>query len=400
MALSKHLKQSFSVKYNYDVYFTKGLFELDNPIFNSVVRSDTGMVSKVLVIIDEQIAKNIPDLCGKIAAYIKAHSDTMVMCEEPLRLPGGEAVKNDPHLITKIYEHINVDKVDRHNYIVSIGGGAFQDAVGFAAATAHRGIRLIRVPTTVLSQDDSGVGVKNGINYFGKKNYVGTFAPPYAVLNDFNFLQSLEYRDWLSGLAEAIKVSLIKDAKFFNYIKDNAPSIKEQKDSEVMHNIITRSAELHMIHIATQGDPFELGSSRPLDFGHWSAHKLEQSTNHRLRHGEAVAIGVCLDATYSYLTGLLPEKDWKDILDTFENLGFQLYVPELSQKMEDPEHPDSIFKGLSEFREHLGGELTIMMLKKTGVGMEIHKVDFAIFRKAIEMVKKRFAKEDIAEHQL
>lgn len=399
MSATKHLKQNFVVNYNYDVYFTNGLFELDNPVFSDVVKKETDVPSKVLVIIDERIAASRKGLCDKIIAYAKAHNDTMELCEKPLCMPGGEGIKNDPHLIDVIYDHINKDGVDRHNYIVAIGGGAFLDAVGYAAATAHRGIRLIRVPTTVLSQDDSGVGVKNGINYFGKKNYIGTFAPPYAVLNDFGFLESLEYRDWVSGFAEAVKVSLIKDATLFNYIKENAGKIKYQKDSgisETMQNIICRSAELHMIHIATQGDPFELGSSRPLDFGHWAAHKLEQLTNHRLRHGEAVAIGVCLDTTYSYLTGLLSEKDWNEIVTTMESLGFNLYVPELSQKMDDPNHQDSIFKGLVEFREHLGGELTIMMLKKIGVGMEIHSVDFEIFRKAINMLKERFGQKESA----
>ena len=93
--------------------------------------------------------------------------------------------------------------------MVAIGGGAVLDAVGYAAATAHRGVRLIRVPTTVLSQDDSAVGVKNGINAFGKKNFVGSFAPPHAVLNDFDLLRTLQDRDWRAGISEAVKVALL-----------------------------------------------------------------------------------------------------------------------------------------------------------------------------------------------
>lgn len=382
------LKQSFNVNYNYDVHFTNGLFEIDNLILVNVVKNSEGNIRpKMLIVIDERIAQAQKNLCKKIMAYAKAHKDVFELCEEPLQMPGGEAIKNDPALIDVIYQHINDDGIDRHSYIVAIGGGAFLDAVGYAAATAHRGIRLIRVPTTVLAQDDSGVGVKNGINYFGKKNYIGTFAPPYAVLNDFSFLETLEYRDRLSGLAEAAKVALIKDANLFNYISENATKLRQEQHTEALQEIVCRSAELHLLHIGTQGDPFELGSSRPLDFGHWSAHKLEQSTNHRLRHGEAVAIGVCLDSTYSYLTGLLSEEDWRKILDTFDNLGFTIYVPELSQKMDDPEHVDSIFKGLVEFREHLGGELTIMMLKKIGQGMEIHAVDFERYKEAINIMK-------------
>jgi 3-dehydroquinate synthase len=382
------LKQSFTVNYNYDVYFTKGLFNIDNPIFQSVIKKQAGGPAKFIVIMDERIELSNPTLTQDIINYANAHKSVLTLCDKPMKVPGGEAIKNDPGLIDLMYQKVNNTGICRHSYIVAIGGGALLDAVGFAAATAHRGIRLIRVPTTVLSQDDSSVGVKNGINYFGKKNYIGTFAPPFAVLNDINFLMSLERRDWLSGLAEAVKVSLIKDASFFNYIYTHADQLREEKDMDIMQEIICGSAALHLKHIGTSGDPFELGSSRPLDFGHWAAHKLEQSTHHRLRHGESVAIGVALDSTYSYLTGLLPEADWRKIIETLEKLDLAYYVPELLDQIDNPEHPDSIFKGLTEFREHLGGQLTIMMLEKIGKGIEIHTVDFNMYREAVQILSK------------
>src|SRR5579883_3019905 len=262
------IKQSFAVNYNYDVYFTQGLFEPTNDTLLKVIHRQAGGPAKIFVVMDERLAEKQPMLCKKIAAYAKAHKDVMTLCEKPFCVPGGELIKNDFEILKKIYQHINDDGICRHSYIIAMGGGALLDAVGFAAATAHRGIRLIRVPTTVLSQDDSGVGVKNGVNYFGKKNYIGTFAPPYAVLNDFNFIRTLDFRDWLSGIGEALKVSLIKDADLFHYIRTNAAKLIKEKNEEIMQEIICRSAELHLLHIGTQGDPFELGSSRPLDFGH------------------------------------------------------------------------------------------------------------------------------------
>ena len=96
-----------------------------------------------------------------------------------------------------------------------------------------------------------------------------------------------------------------------------------------MEQLVRRSAALHLAHIADGGDPFELGSSRPLDFGHWAAHKLEQLTSHRLRHGEAVAIGIALDSTYAHLSGLLAEPDWRRIIDVLERSGLPIYAPEL-----------------------------------------------------------------------
>ena len=238
-----------------------------------------------------------------------------------------------------------------------------------------------------MAQNDSGVGVKNGINAFGKKNFLGTFAPPYAVLNDFDFLSTLSDRDWRSGIAEAVKVALIKDRDFLEFISNNAQKLA-QRDAEAMEYLIYRCCQLHLDHIANYGDPFEMGSSRPLDFGHWAAHKLEHLTNYRLRHGEAVAIGMALDCTYSYLTGLLSKTDWEQVMTTLKQLGFELYDPELAINLAETESSDSIFCGLVEFREHLGGELAIMLLKELGTGVEVNQVNIPIYRQAILMLQE------------
>lgn len=251
------------------------------------------------------------------------------------------------------------------------------DMVGFAAAIAHRGIRHIRIPTTVLSQNDSGVGVKNGINAYGKKNFLGTFSPPAAVINDLAFLETLDDRDWRSGISEAIKVALIKDKGFFQWIVENAPALAE-RDMDAMSYLIVRCAEMHMEHIAGK-DPFETGSSRPLDFGHWAAHKLEHLTDYRVRHGEAVAIGIALDSTYSYLKGLLTADELERIIQVIRDLGFELYVPELSGEV--------LLQGLQEFREHLGGRLTIMLLEKIGRGVEVHAMDTELIQEAAARLK-------------
>jgi 3-dehydroquinate synthase len=256
--------------------------------------------------------------------------------------------------------------------VLAVGGGALLDMVGYAAATAHRGVRLVRVPTTVLSQNDSGIGVKNSVNAFGKKNFLGTFAPPFAVFNDFTFLTTLSDRDWRAGISEAIKVALLKDAAFFAFLEEHATALVE-RDMTAMQWLVYRCAELHLEHIATSGDPFELGSSRPLDFGHWAAHKLEQLSNYELRHGEAVGIGLALDATYAHLVGLLPKADWQRILDLILASGLPLYAHELDMSALDGNR--AILAGMEEFREHLGGRLTIMLLEGIGRGIEVHEMD-------------------------
>ncbi len=260
------------------------------------------------------------------------------------------------------------------------------DAAGYAAATAHRGVRLIRVPTTVLAQDDSAVGVKNGINAFGKKNFIGSFSPPHAVLNDFELLLTLADRDWRAGISEAVKVALLKDAAYFAWIEHHARDLRE-RSIDAMARLVHRSAELHLNHIATSGDPFELGSSRPLDFGHWAAHKLEQLSHHELRHGEAVAVGIALDSTYSYLSGSLSHADWRRIIEVFEAVGLPIWHADMATPGSGGR--PAVLAGLEEFREHLGGKLTVMLLERIGSGFEVHELDEAVLLEASDLLRRR-----------
>lgn len=380
------LHQNVQVTFHYDVYFTNGLFELENPLLAQVASAEAKTSPKTTIaVVDSGLLKHHPKLPQQLAAYTKHYGEFLRLYTEPLIIPGGEIAKNEPSLIKQIHCMIEQAGLCRHSYILGIGGGAVLDLVGYAAATAHRGIRLLRVPTTVLSQNDSDVGVKNSVNAFGKKNFLGTFAPPYAVLNDFDFLPTLDDRDWRSGIAEAVKVALIKDADFFEFIRTNTEALV-RRDMNTMQQLIYRCAQLHLEHIANNGDPFEIGSSRPLDFGHWAAHKLEQLADYSLRHGEAVAIGIALDSTYSYLAGLLSLFDCQHILNTLTALGFNLYVPELIEASHQQEHPRCLFRGITEFQEHLGGELTLMLLQEIGQGVEVHSVNLSLYAQAITML--------------
>ena len=146
-----------------------------------------------------------------------------------------------------------------------------------------------------------------------------------------------------------------------------------------MSYLIYKCAEIHMNHITNGGDPFENGSSRPLDFGHWSAHKLEHLTNYKLRHGEAVAIGMALDVTYSNMIGLLNQKDLTRILNVLEAIGFQIKIP-----IQTNVQIDNLLGGIQEFREHLGGKLTITLIKNIGTKIDVNKIDLKIMRNAIK----------------
>jgi len=260
------------------------------------------------------------------------------------------------------------------------------DMVGYAAAVAHRGLRVVRVPTTVLSQNDSGVGVKNGVNAFGKKNFVGTFAAPFAVLDDARFLETLPARERIAGMAEAVKVACIRDAGFFAWLSDNAAALLAF-DRPRVEEMIRRCAILHLEHIRTSGDPFELGTARPLDFGHWAAHKLEALTDFELRHGEAVAIGIALDTRYSAEVGMLDPALVEPVIGLLAGLGLPLYSDAL--ELVDAAGRPLVLKGLAEFREHLGGELCVTLLEGIGRGREVHDLSERVILSSLSWLRAR-----------
>jgi 3-dehydroquinate synthase len=387
----EYLQQSFSVKFEYKVFFTTGLFDAANTVLTNFLKADaaSGSVKKILFVIDQDVMKANPQLADNIRQYFVAHKSAQLIPELVL-MPGGEIVKNDEAYFHKLLDTVNQYGIDRHSYVAAIGGGSLLDMVGYAVAIAHRGIKHIRIPTTVLSQNDSGVGVKNSINYFGKKNFLGTFTPPVAVFNDNQFLLTLSDRDWRSGISEAIKVALIKDPVFFEWLENNAAALTA-RDMDAMKYLIKRCAELHLNHIASL-DPFEKGSSRPLDFGHWSAHKLEQLTNFRVLHGEAVAMGIALDTVYSNLSGRLSDTDTHRAINLIKKMGLEITHPLLEVSGDD----SPILVGLQEFREHLGGQLTIMLLNRIGEGVEVHEIDTNILKRAGEALRNDYSVLDPA----
>lgn len=363
------IKQKFSVSYQYDVHFTSGLFTPENSLLRDFFAARLeGVTPKLLVVVDEGVVTHHPALLERVRDYFDS-GVAVQLINDSFVVPGGEAIKNQWEYVDRIIESVDRYGIDRHSYIMAIGGGAVLDAVGYAATVAHRGIRHLRVPTTVLSQNDSGMGVKNGINYRGKKNFIGTFSPPVAVFNDNLFLLTLDDRAWVAGMSEAVKVALIKDAVFFDWIESHAAHLR-RRDSEAMDYLIFRCAELHLQHIAG-ADPFEFGSSRPLDFGHWSAHKLEQLSGFEVLHGEAVAIGIALDTVYAAIVDMLSPHEAQRVLSVLRELGLPIFHPLLADAGEV--HP--LLAGLEEFREHLGGRLTVMLLKAIGRGVEVHTLN-------------------------
>lgn len=373
----------FEVSWKYKSWYERGLFtNADHALWFKVFEEIPNAEERKILILVERFSmpvfEKIQAGCKEI--FNKAGRPNLV--SPPLLLEGGENSKNGFDWVNQVQKAINEFGIDRHSFVMAIGGGAFLDYCGFASAIAHRGIKFIRVPTTVLSMNDSGVGVKNAVNQFGKKNFTGTFMPPFAVLNDFDLLETLDRRNLLAGQAEAIKVGLIRDRFFFRWLEQNAQALIAG-DKAALEKSIIDSARLHLNHITQGGDPFEFGSARPLDFGHWLAHKLEALHNFQILHGEAVAVGILVDSAYSFLMKWLPEPEFIRIKNLLQILGFSMHW---LKELKDQEKLPLIFNGLEEFREHLGGKLTLTMLNGIGEGFEIHYIERQQMEKAIEMV--------------
>jgi 3-dehydroquinate synthase len=385
MNATKTVRQQITVGWDFPVVFTHDVFGPGNPVLaDTLNRLGENRHHRAIVFIDAFVAQTHPSLAAKVTAYFGSHADRMELIAGPQVVPGGEAVKNDLALVEGFMRLMLGRHLDRQSFVIIVGGGAVMDAVGLAAALVHRGVRQVRVPTTVLGQNDAGVGVKNGVNFGGGKNAIGTFAPPFAVLNDFDFLLTLPDRDWLCGVAEAFKVSIIRDRAFFDELLANA-ALYPARDFAAMQALVTRCAEIHLDHIRSNGDPFEYGRARPLDFGHWSAHKLELMSGFRISHGEAVATGVLLDSIYAQKMGWLTSAELTLIREGFLGSGFRLWFEELERR--DHAGLREVFGGLRDFQEHLGGELTVTFPRGLGARHEVHEIDLAIMEQAIQELR-------------
>jgi len=384
---------TISLNIKHRIRFTRGAFAFDNDMLSELL--DNNGHTKVLVFLEKAVKEVFPDLPRQIEQYFERVEG--ITCKGVRVLVGAEECKRNEDVLRAGWDAIEEEKIDRHSYVFAIGGGAFLDVIGFAAATAHRGCRLVRFPTTTLSQDDSGVGVKNGINAYGKKNWIGAFAVPYAVVNDFDFLHTQTEHIRRAGLVEAVKVALVRDDAFFCWLEDNAQLLAKLRP-HALEEAVERSAILHAEHIALGGDPFETGSSRPLDYGHWAAHKMEQLTDFELSHADAVGVGVALDTVYSWKTGRLTEVQARRVLRLLNTLKLPLWHEAF--EMRDSKNRRRVFDGIEEFREHLGGELTVMMLKDLGAGEDVHELDTALLEKCMNWLRDYVSNSSEAEFEI
>lgn len=282
--------------YSYPIILGNGCLTQLNELIGRV-----GKVSKILIISDEEVAKLYAD---KFLQYLSLNHSTHL-----ITFPSGEKNKSAENK-AKIEEQMFQLQCDRHTLCVALGGGVVGDLVGFTAATYMRGIRVIQVPTTLLSMLDSSVGGKTAINTSYGKNIIGAFWQPSAVLMDIDFLQSLPQEQIINGLVEAIKIFLTFDKVYVEKCTNNIENIISLKH-DVLIDIINRAVSLKAYVVEV--DEKEQNLRMSLNFGHTVGHALEKITNFAVLHGYAVGYGILVEAKIAELLGLINQEDYQVI---------------------------------------------------------------------------------------
>ena len=230
--------------------------------------------------------------------------------------------------IRGLYEHLIQNSFDRKDLLIALGGGVTGDMCGFAAATYQRGIDFIQVPTTLLSQVDSSVGGKTGVDFSGYKNMVGAFHMPVLVYISLDTLDTLPKDQFESGMAEVIKHGLIKDAAYTGWLEASRSQIISG-DTGARAEMVFRSIQIKS-RIVGQ-DPTEQGERRLLNFGHTLGHAIERESGFALGHGQCVALGCCAAARMSCLKGLISPEDVSRVRGLFSDYGLPVTVKGLDK---------------------------------------------------------------------
>ncbi len=299
--MSQRLNVLYNKKPCYDIVITRSFEELSTELTPFISEE-----KKVCIISDsivaplyaEEVKALIAPMCAKVCVYT---------------IPAGEANKTLDN-IKGVYAYLIEEGFGRKDMLVALGGGVIGDMTGYAAATYLRGVDYIQIPTTLLSQNDSSIGGKTGVDFDGYKNMVGAFKMPKLVYMNLSTLTTLDERQYFSGFAEVMKHGLIKDDKFYVWLIENMYEICE-KDMDVLEEMVLRSCTIKKLVV--EKDPTEQGDRALLNFGHTIGHAIEKAKNFELYHGECVALGAVAAAYISWKRDMIDMETYYEIRDMF-----------------------------------------------------------------------------------
>ncbi|MCL2051915.1 MAG: 3-dehydroquinate synthase [Lachnospiraceae bacterium] len=257
--------------------------------------------------------------------------------------------------VRDLYDFLISERFSRDDLLIALGGGVVGDLCGFTAATFLRGISFIQIPTTLLSQTDSSIGGKTGVDFDGYKNMVGAFHMPRLVYINTATLKTLPGREFASGIAEVMKYGLIKDESFYEWLITNIEGINAQ-DKDILLELIEHS--LMIKKAIVEQDPHEKGIRAILNFGHTVGHALEKAADFSLLHGECVALGIIAASFISWKKGYLKMEEYYEIRDMFVPFNLPILLNELK--------PKEVLAFIKSDKKNAGDGLKYILLEKVG----------------------------------
>lgn len=340
------MAQRLPVLYNkkpcYDIVYSQTFNDL------WVELEELGAVQKRLCIVTDS---NVEALYAKeLVALLEGKCKKVVT----FVFPAGEENKN-LNVVKDVYTFLIKEGFDRKDMLIALGGGVVGDLTGFVAATYLRGIDFVQIPTTLLSQADSSVGGKTGVDFDGYKNMVGAFKMPKLVYMNLATLKTLEERQYYSGFAEVMKSALIKDALFYEWLIENMYEICD-RDLNVLEEMVMRSCTIKKLVV--EKDPTEQGDRALLNLGHTIGHAIEKAKNFELYHGECVALGTVAAAYISWKKELLSMDEFYEIRDMFVPFYLPISIDDIN--------PQEILELTKSDKKMEAGRLKFVLLKKIG----------------------------------
>ncbi|WP_455717103.1 3-dehydroquinate synthase [Anaerosporobacter sp.] len=342
--MKKRLEVNYNDSWCYDIVFHNSYEKLGEELDKLDLLS-----RKVCIVCDS----NTEQYLEEVIKYSKEH----VAYVDSYVFQAGEENKT-LDTVKNLYEHLIKAKFDRNDILFALGGGVVGDLVGYTAATYLRGIRFIQLPTTLLSMVDSSVGGKTGVDFDAYKNMVGAFHQPKCVYMNMSTLRSLPKEQFSSGMGEVIKYGYIKDAPFYQWLKDNHDCIMNH-DFEVLSEMVYHSCLCKKEVV--ERDPLEKGERALLNFGHTLGHAIEKLMNFKLYHGQCVAIGMVAAIYMSAKRGMLSMEELKDSISIIQSFGLPVGV--IGIEVND------IIAATKNDKKMEAGKIKFILLEKIGCGI-------------------------------
>ncbi len=369
--MTERMTVSYLEKPCYDI-----VFETDFAKFGAELEALGYGGRKLCIVSDSNVA-------SLYAEALKEEAQKIASCVDIFVLPAGEEQKTLVS-VRSLYAFLIEKHYTRKDALIALGGGVIGDLTGYTAATYLRGIDFVQVPTTLLSQVDSSIGGKTGVDFDGYKNMVGAFHMPRLVYMNLSTLYTLDGRQFYNGFAEAMKSALIRDARFYEWLLVNMYEIHD-REQDTMAELVQKSCRIKQAVV--EADPMEKGERAILNFGHTIGHAIEKDQNFSLLHGECVALGCVAAAFISWKKGILSMEEYYEIRDMFVPFNLPITADALD--------PERILELTKADKKMDSDQIRFVLLKKIGKAVLDTSVTDDEIREAVKEIN--YKEPDFAE---